>query len=110
MSISLEARAMAGEDYVNFGMKMEEWERVEAEETPDHLMAYYEDEEPPRFLSSISSNANNDGINCRPYDVNHVLEDNNEGKYEGCRRLRRLLIVIMAMCRLIMLLRVKHRC
>ncbi|KAK9713470.1 hypothetical protein RND81_06G029600 [Saponaria officinalis] len=104
MSVSLEALAMAGEDYVNFGMKMEEWERVEVEETPDHLMAYEDDDEyeEPWFLPRIS-NANNDG-------VNDDVVDEDCGKCEGFRRLRRLLIMIMAICKLIMIIRVKRQC
>ncbi|KAK9713464.1 hypothetical protein RND81_06G029000 [Saponaria officinalis] len=103
MSVSLEALGMAGEDYVNFGMKMEEWERVEVEETPDYLMAYEDEDEQkePWFLTRIS-NAN-DG-------VNDDVIDEDCGKCEGFRRLRRLLIMIMAICRLIMIIRVKHEC
>ncbi|KAK3225915.1 hypothetical protein Dsin_005779 [Dipteronia sinensis] len=45
MSISMEALAMAGVDYVEWGMNVEEWEREDSELTPAHLLAEEEEEE-----------------------------------------------------------------
>ena len=44
MSISLEALAMAGVDYIEWGMDIEEWERDD-ELPPPHLLADEEEEE-----------------------------------------------------------------
>lgn len=38
MAVSLEALAMTGADYVECGMTIEEWERLDVE-TPPHLLA-----------------------------------------------------------------------
>ena len=39
MSVSIEALAMAGTDYLEWGMDVEEWERYDVEPTPPHLLA-----------------------------------------------------------------------
>ncbi|OMO73099.1 hypothetical protein COLO4_27261 [Corchorus olitorius] len=44
MEVSLEALAMAGVDYVEWGLDVEEWERLN-EQTPPHLLADEEEEE-----------------------------------------------------------------
>lgn len=44
MSVSLEALAMAGENYLDYGMDSLMWERNDEYETPPHLLAEnYED-------------------------------------------------------------------
>ncbi|KAF3439329.1 hypothetical protein FNV43_RR17606 [Rhamnella rubrinervis] len=45
MSVSLEALAMAGVDYHEAGICIEEWEAEDLEETPAHLLAEEEEEE-----------------------------------------------------------------
>ena len=44
MSISLEALAMSGTSYVDYGMDIDEWERLDLE-IPPHLLAEEEEEE-----------------------------------------------------------------
>ena len=44
MSISLEALAMSGTSYVDYGMDIDEWERLDSE-TPPHLLAEDDEEE-----------------------------------------------------------------
>lgn len=44
MSISIEALAMVGADYLDWGKDMEEWERGDPE-LPPHLLAEEEEEE-----------------------------------------------------------------
>ncbi|KAG5529482.1 hypothetical protein RHGRI_030014 [Rhododendron griersonianum] len=44
MSISIEALAMVGADYLDWGMDMKEWERRDPE-LPPHLLAEEEEEE-----------------------------------------------------------------
>ncbi|XP_059623042.1 uncharacterized protein LOC132266206 [Cornus florida] len=51
MSVSLEALAMAGANYVEWGMDIEEWER---RETPPHLLA---EEEEEVHLERVNNNA-----------------------------------------------------
>ncbi|KAH0996165.1 hypothetical protein GBA52_020029 [Prunus armeniaca] len=48
MSVSLEALAMAGKDYLSIAMTVEEWERGEL--TPPHLLAEDEEEKDERNL------------------------------------------------------------
>lgn len=98
MSISLEALAMAGEDYVNYGIDMEEWERADLEETPAHLLA---DDE-----VGHSEQQFNLSINYNEERIHY---------YEGCKssrnsllRLRELIIMISAMIRLTMLIKVEN--
>lgn len=98
MSISLEALAMAGEDYVNYGIDMEEWERADLEETPAHLLA---DDE-----VGHSEQQFNLSINYNEERIHY---------YEGCEssrnsllRLRELIIMITAMIRLTMLIKVEN--
>lgn len=45
MSVSIEALAMAGADYVEWGIDMEEWEQREMERPPPHLLADEEEKE-----------------------------------------------------------------
>ncbi|XWS41583.1 hypothetical protein CRYUN_Cryun17cG0094300 [Craigia yunnanensis] len=44
MSVSIEALAMAGTDYIEWGMEIEEWEHEELE-PPPHLLAEEAEEE-----------------------------------------------------------------
>ena len=44
MAISLEALAMSGTSYVDYGMDIDEWERLNSE-IPPHLLAEEEEEE-----------------------------------------------------------------
>ena len=44
MAISLEALAMSGTSYVDYGMDIDEWERLDLE-IPPHLLAEEEEEE-----------------------------------------------------------------
>ncbi|KAL7230694.1 hypothetical protein ACSBR2_009052 [Camellia fascicularis] len=44
MSISFEALAMSGTNYLEFGMDIEEWERLDSE-VPSHLYADEQEEE-----------------------------------------------------------------
>ena len=39
MAVSIEALAMAGIDYIEWGMDVDEWERFDVEPTPPHLLA-----------------------------------------------------------------------
>ncbi|ONI02291.1 hypothetical protein PRUPE_6G188600 [Prunus persica] len=48
MSVSLEALAMAGKDYLSIAMTVEEWERLEL--SPPHLLAEDEEEKDERNL------------------------------------------------------------
>ncbi|OMO56122.1 hypothetical protein CCACVL1_26748 [Corchorus capsularis] len=49
MGVSLEALAMAGVDYIEWGLDVEEWERLN-EQTPPHLLADEEEEEEEEFF------------------------------------------------------------
>ncbi|KAL6277204.1 hypothetical protein ACE6H2_020805 [Prunus campanulata] len=50
MSVSLEALAMAGTDYLSIAMTLEEWERCDLELSPPHLLAEDEEEKDERKL------------------------------------------------------------
>ncbi|BFG35491.1 hypothetical protein CerSpe_217650 [Prunus speciosa] len=50
MSVSLEALAMAGTDYLSISMTVEEWERCDLELSPPHLLAEDEEEKDERNL------------------------------------------------------------
>uniref|UniRef100_A0A803KSI7 Uncharacterized protein n=1 Tax=Chenopodium quinoa TaxID=63459 RepID=A0A803KSI7_CHEQI len=91
MSISLEALAMAGEDYASFGLETEEWERADLEETPDHLLAA-EDEQ--QYCSFFNCNNANDK---KKFEVSR-----------GNSKLRVLIMIITAITRLTMLIRVDN--
>lgn len=45
MSVSMEALAMAGADYLEYGKDIEEWEHEDLEPTPPHLLADDDDDE-----------------------------------------------------------------
>lgn len=115
MSVSLEALAMAGEDYDYFGMEMEEWERAELEETPAYLLADDEDDE--QLCSNSISNVNYSIINDGDYTNYDIMENYEEAThfeaFRGCEAsrgscltLRGLVMVIAAMIKLMMLIRV----
>ncbi|OMO73101.1 Tetratricopeptide-like helical [Corchorus olitorius] len=55
MSVSIEALAMAGTDYVEWGMEIEEWENGELLEPPPHLLAEETQEEKNHVKGSSSS-------------------------------------------------------
>ncbi len=46
MSVSIEALAMAGVDYMEYGMDVDEWQKEDqsGEPPPQHLLADYQDE------------------------------------------------------------------
>lgn len=55
MSVSLEALAMAGTDYAEWGMDFEEWEhREDLEPPPPHLLADEEDVEDDVRIGSLA--------------------------------------------------------
>lgn len=112
MSVSLEALAMAGEDYVNFGIDMEEWERTELEETPAHLLADVDDDQQQYWsISNI-----NDCITDNNYDNDMEFSDEYVTHFEasqgyeasrGSLSLRGLVMMIKAKIKLTMLIRWK---
>lgn len=69
MAISLEALAMSGADYIEYGMDIEEWELLDSE-TPPHLLADEEDEQEEtirpvfRLLSDWKTNPSRDNEVC----------------------------------------------
>ncbi|GAY59531.1 hypothetical protein CUMW_195180 [Citrus unshiu] len=59
MSVSVEALAMAGADYHESGIDVEEWEREDIElEPPPHLLANEEEKEEYFSVASHFSEAN----------------------------------------------------
>ncbi|XP_048503332.1 uncharacterized protein LOC125498991 [Beta vulgaris subsp. vulgaris] len=109
MSVSLEVLAMAGEDYANHGIEMEEWERAELEETPAYLLA---DENDDQQQWSIISNFND------RFNISHYVNARKNNYEDGTRfeasqdceassrdslSLRGLVMMITAMIRLTML-------
>ncbi|KAK2651800.1 hypothetical protein Ddye_011656 [Dipteronia dyeriana] len=52
MSMSIEALAMAGVDYVEWGLDVEEWEREDSELPPPHLLAEEEEEQQQHHCES----------------------------------------------------------
>ncbi|XVF61607.1 hypothetical protein PTKIN_Ptkin08bG0143900 [Pterospermum kingtungense] len=57
MSVSIEALAMAGTDYVEWGMDIEEWEQEDLDFPPAYLLADEEgaEEGPSYIVNSIKS-------------------------------------------------------
>ena len=53
MAISLEALAMSGTSYVDYGMDIDEWERLDSE-IPPHLLAEEEEEDRKLVQKSLS--------------------------------------------------------
>lgn len=63
MLVSLEALAMTGADYVEWGMDVEEWERDD-DLTPPHLLAEEEEEEEHSALPSTHFSEDEDEDDC----------------------------------------------
>ncbi|KAK4840141.1 hypothetical protein QYF36_000797 [Acer negundo] len=69
MSISMEALAMAGVDYVEWGMNVEEWEQEDSELTPPHLLAEEKEEEEQQqqhCSSCLSKDVGGVTLDCNP--------------------------------------------
>uniref|UniRef100_A0A7C9DSI8 Uncharacterized protein n=1 Tax=Opuntia streptacantha TaxID=393608 RepID=A0A7C9DSI8_OPUST len=99
MSVSLEALAMAGEDYANWGLEIEEWERTDLENIPAHLLIDEEDDEEMRNANMPDLNDNGD----------HNNKEFSNGTSEGCKtpsgclRLTGLMTMILNMITLLMI-------
>ncbi|CAO2827786.1 unnamed protein product [Amaranthus hypochondriacus] len=114
MSVSLEALAMAGEDYGDFGINMEEWERAHLEEVPAHLLAdedldnQYHDQE--RLCSDYVNNhiinvGNHAYFEAIYHDDQEVDHDCEASTAQGSISLRGLVMIITAIIRLTMLIK-----
>ncbi|GMI86585.1 hypothetical protein HRI_002327800 [Hibiscus trionum] len=97
MSVSIEALAMAGVDYMEWGIHIEDWER-EDELPPPHLLADDDGEEEQfmrrRFQRSFSCNNNNN---------NNVEEDSgtkrvgDPGMVQWRRRMETIWLCLLSM-------------
>ncbi|XP_057541382.1 uncharacterized protein LOC130820143 [Amaranthus tricolor] len=111
MSVSLEALAMAGEDYGDFGINMVEWERAHLEDVPAHLLADEDHDHQYHDQQRL----------CSDYVDNHVINIGNHAYFEayqdqddhdceastahGHISLRGLVMIITAIIRLTMLMK-----
>ncbi|KAK2655699.1 hypothetical protein Ddye_008751 [Dipteronia dyeriana] len=66
MSMSMEALAMAGVDYVEWGLHVEEWEREDSELPPPHLLAEEEEEEQQQHHHRESCDIGGVTLDCNP--------------------------------------------
>jgi len=105
MSVSLEALAMAGEDYANWGLEIEEWERADLEDTPAHLLIDVDDDKEMSNTTMPDSNNNGDASS------KEFCNGTSEGckTHRGCLRLRGLMTMIISMITLFMIVRLKNR-
>ncbi|XVE83127.1 hypothetical protein DITRI_Ditri16bG0062400 [Diplodiscus trichospermus] len=91
MMVPIEALAMAGVDYNEWGLDIEKWEDDNSERPPQHLLADEEEEEPERFTEHGTEISDACSLTHPSEDFDGNCDDNaSNGAIGECCRHRRV--------------------
>ncbi|XWS41582.1 hypothetical protein CRYUN_Cryun17cG0094200 [Craigia yunnanensis] len=92
MTVPIEALAMGGVDYNEWGLDIEKWEDDDSEWPPPHLLAEQEEEEEPeRVVKQGIQNIGTSLLTHPSEDIDGNCDDNaSNGATGECRRHRRM--------------------